>query len=206
MQVPLSAWIAGIIVTVFVIWISIWVTNKAYSRRWEDEDDEKKGQVQPMRSPLQNIKNVLRSTRLQDIFVPCFALFQHLRHEKIVTHAIFSPLTQLSFASHTTFRARVQFQVLLCNQRSLFSGARPTLSAIMQSAFAFFSPNLLLSLNQLHFSTQNEKKAVLSPFLLHFCIFNLSYMMVRTLRQEKIASHAAIALQPNQKEKEHNCL
>lgn len=45
MQVPLSAWIAGIIVTVFVIWISIWVTNKAYSRRWEDEDDEKKGQV-----------------------------------------------------------------------------------------------------------------------------------------------------------------
>ncbi len=40
-----AAWIASVIIIIFVTWITIWVTNKAYSRRWEDEDDETKGQV-----------------------------------------------------------------------------------------------------------------------------------------------------------------
>lgn len=45
MQVPVLAWGLAIVIVIIVAWSSIWVTNKAYSRKWEDEDDENKGKV-----------------------------------------------------------------------------------------------------------------------------------------------------------------
>ncbi|GGD66913.1 hypothetical protein [Paenibacillus nasutitermitis] len=36
MGVPAGVWIAAILIGVILVWMTIWVTNKAYSRRWED--------------------------------------------------------------------------------------------------------------------------------------------------------------------------
>lgn len=40
-----TVFIISILLTVIVTWIVIAVTNKAYSRRWEDHDNEKSGQA-----------------------------------------------------------------------------------------------------------------------------------------------------------------
>ena len=36
MGVPASVWVAAAIILVIITWGTIWVTNKAYSKRWED--------------------------------------------------------------------------------------------------------------------------------------------------------------------------
>jgi hypothetical protein len=43
MEVPVGVWIASAIIVVILAWITFWITNKAYSRRWEDQDTESKG-------------------------------------------------------------------------------------------------------------------------------------------------------------------
>ncbi|MBP3963269.1 MULTISPECIES: hypothetical protein [Paenibacillus] len=40
MGVPTGVWIAAAIIAIIVTWMTIWVTNKAYSRRWEDHNVE----------------------------------------------------------------------------------------------------------------------------------------------------------------------
>lgn len=42
MDVPVGVWIASALIIVVLAWITFWVTNKAYSRRWEDEGNENK--------------------------------------------------------------------------------------------------------------------------------------------------------------------
>ena len=37
--VPTSVWVSSIIVVIVVSWLTFWITNKAYSKRWEDHDD-----------------------------------------------------------------------------------------------------------------------------------------------------------------------
>lgn len=46
MGVPVGVWIAAVIIGIIVTWMTIWVTNKAYSRRWEDHgiDKEQEGE------------------------------------------------------------------------------------------------------------------------------------------------------------------
>lgn len=44
MQVPISVWIISAIVIIGLSWVTIWITNKAYSKRWEDHDDRIDGQ------------------------------------------------------------------------------------------------------------------------------------------------------------------
>ncbi len=39
MDVPTGVWVAAGIITVFIIWVTIWATNKAYSKKWEDADE-----------------------------------------------------------------------------------------------------------------------------------------------------------------------
>ena len=41
MGVPVGVWIAAGIILVILAWMTFWVTNKAYSRRWEDDDNHK---------------------------------------------------------------------------------------------------------------------------------------------------------------------
>jgi|GEM_PF-494212 len=38
--VPTSVWVASIIIIAIVTWMTIWVTNKAYSRKWDQTDQE----------------------------------------------------------------------------------------------------------------------------------------------------------------------
>lgn len=40
MQVPVFVWIAAVIIIAVLVWITFWVTNKAYSRKWEDDDND----------------------------------------------------------------------------------------------------------------------------------------------------------------------
>lgn len=40
MEVPVGVWIAAGIIVAILAWITFWITNKAYSRRWEDHDTE----------------------------------------------------------------------------------------------------------------------------------------------------------------------
>jgi hypothetical protein len=44
MHVPAAVWIAASIILIILSWMTFWVTNKAYSRRWEDHDNEKDGE------------------------------------------------------------------------------------------------------------------------------------------------------------------
>ncbi|MBP1995387.1 ABC-type transporter Mla subunit MlaD [Paenibacillus eucommiae] len=37
MLVPTWIWVVSVIVIIVVVWMTIWVTNKAYSKKWEDE-------------------------------------------------------------------------------------------------------------------------------------------------------------------------
>jgi heme/copper-type cytochrome/quinol oxidase subunit 2 len=39
MGVPSGVWVAAVIIVVLVAWMTFWVTNKAYSRKWEDQPD-----------------------------------------------------------------------------------------------------------------------------------------------------------------------
>lgn len=41
MNVPVGVWIAAVLILIVLAWMTFWVTNKAYSRRWEDNDNEK---------------------------------------------------------------------------------------------------------------------------------------------------------------------
>lgn len=41
-DVPVGMWVGSIVILILVTWVTIWVTNKAYSRRWEDSDSEKR--------------------------------------------------------------------------------------------------------------------------------------------------------------------
>ncbi|WP_308634078.1 hypothetical protein [Paenibacillus silvisoli] len=45
MGVPAGVWIAAAVIAIAVTWITIWVTNKAYSRRWEDSGNETDGRL-----------------------------------------------------------------------------------------------------------------------------------------------------------------
>ncbi|MFC5648818.1 hypothetical protein ACFPYJ_06690 [Paenibacillus solisilvae] len=44
MQVPAGVWISAAIIIVILSWMIFWITNKAYSKRWEDYDDRIDGQ------------------------------------------------------------------------------------------------------------------------------------------------------------------
>lgn len=39
MGVPVIVWVASIIIFIILTWMTFWVTNKAYSRKWEHEKD-----------------------------------------------------------------------------------------------------------------------------------------------------------------------
>jgi hypothetical protein len=39
-DVPAGIWAGSIVILILVVWVTVWVTNKAYSRRWEDSDSE----------------------------------------------------------------------------------------------------------------------------------------------------------------------
>jgi hypothetical protein len=39
MGVPVGVWVAAGIILVVLTWLTIWVTNKAYSKKWEDHED-----------------------------------------------------------------------------------------------------------------------------------------------------------------------
>ncbi|WP_263364364.1 hypothetical protein [Paenibacillus sabuli] len=39
MGVPVGVWIAAGVILILLTWMTIWVTNKAYSKRWEDSDE-----------------------------------------------------------------------------------------------------------------------------------------------------------------------
>lgn len=38
--VPNSVWIWSVVIIAVVGWITIWVTNKAYSKKWDHADEE----------------------------------------------------------------------------------------------------------------------------------------------------------------------
>jgi len=42
MNVPTGVWVASAIIIVIISWMTFWITNKAYSKRWEDDGDQKK--------------------------------------------------------------------------------------------------------------------------------------------------------------------
>lgn len=42
MNVPTGVWVGSIIILVIVAWMTFYVTNKAYSKKWEEEDSENK--------------------------------------------------------------------------------------------------------------------------------------------------------------------
>ena len=43
MGVPISVWVAAAVILGIVTWLTIWVTNKAYSKRWEDHGHQEAG-------------------------------------------------------------------------------------------------------------------------------------------------------------------
>lgn len=44
MQVPAIVWIVVVLITIVIVSMSVWVLNKAYSRRWEEDSNEKRGE------------------------------------------------------------------------------------------------------------------------------------------------------------------
>ncbi|WP_301539647.1 hypothetical protein [Paenibacillus sp. NEAU-GSW1] len=40
MNVPVGVWIAATLILIVLAWMTFWVTNKAYSKRWEDSEDK----------------------------------------------------------------------------------------------------------------------------------------------------------------------
>ncbi|WP_337102619.1 hypothetical protein [Paenibacillus sp. YIM B09110] len=45
MNVPAGVWIAAALIIIVLSWMTFWVTNKAYSRRWEDHGHENKDET-----------------------------------------------------------------------------------------------------------------------------------------------------------------
>ncbi|NMM54392.1 hypothetical protein [Paenibacillus aquistagni] len=41
MGVPTWIWIASAVIVVLIAWPTFWITNKAYSRKWEQDDDDR---------------------------------------------------------------------------------------------------------------------------------------------------------------------
>ncbi|WP_337099345.1 hypothetical protein [Paenibacillus sp. YIM B09110] len=41
MGVPVGVWIAAAIIVVVLCWMTFWVTNKAYSKKWDDQEEDK---------------------------------------------------------------------------------------------------------------------------------------------------------------------
>ncbi|WP_341281861.1 hypothetical protein [Paenibacillus sp. FSL H8-0537] len=41
MDVPVGVWIAAIVIVGILAWITFWITNKAYSRKWDEHDEDK---------------------------------------------------------------------------------------------------------------------------------------------------------------------
>ncbi|BBH21789.1 hypothetical protein Back11_31340 [Paenibacillus baekrokdamisoli] len=41
MNVPVGIWIAAVVIVGIIAWMTFWVTNMAYSRKWEDLDNER---------------------------------------------------------------------------------------------------------------------------------------------------------------------
>lgn len=37
MGVPAGVWVAAVVIVIAVTWVTLWVTKKAYSKRWEDD-------------------------------------------------------------------------------------------------------------------------------------------------------------------------
>ncbi|GBG05979.1 hypothetical protein PAT3040_00468 [Paenibacillus agaridevorans] len=46
MNVPTSVWIVSAIIIIVLSWMTFWVTNKAYSRRWDEIEVDKKDELQ----------------------------------------------------------------------------------------------------------------------------------------------------------------
>ncbi|BBH20732.1 hypothetical protein Back11_20770 [Paenibacillus baekrokdamisoli] len=40
MGVPVGVWVVAAIIVVLLAWMTIWITNKAYSKRWEDHEHQ----------------------------------------------------------------------------------------------------------------------------------------------------------------------
>ncbi|WP_281278942.1 hypothetical protein [Paenibacillus kobensis] len=40
MGVPAGVWVAAVIITIAIAWVTLWVTKKAYSRKWDEPDHE----------------------------------------------------------------------------------------------------------------------------------------------------------------------
>ena len=40
LDVPTSVWVFTVIIIVVVTWLTIWVTNKAYSKKWDSSDTD----------------------------------------------------------------------------------------------------------------------------------------------------------------------
>ncbi|WP_269845569.1 hypothetical protein [Paenibacillus selenitireducens] len=40
MDVPAGVWIVGGIIIIILSWITFWVTNKAYSKKWENDEQD----------------------------------------------------------------------------------------------------------------------------------------------------------------------
>lgn len=38
--VPNAVWVSSIVIIVIITWITIWITNKAYSKKWDHSDEE----------------------------------------------------------------------------------------------------------------------------------------------------------------------
>mgnify|MGYP006961607829 CR=1 FL=1 len=38
MEVGPGIWIASGLIILVIVWLTIWVTNKAYSRKWEEDE------------------------------------------------------------------------------------------------------------------------------------------------------------------------
>lgn len=38
--VPTSVWVSSLVIIAIVTWITIWVTNKAYSKKWDQVEEE----------------------------------------------------------------------------------------------------------------------------------------------------------------------
>lgn len=38
MNVPVGVWIFSAIIVVLLTWLTLWITKKAYSKKWDDSD------------------------------------------------------------------------------------------------------------------------------------------------------------------------
>ncbi|MEK4250524.1 MULTISPECIES: hypothetical protein [Paenibacillus] len=37
-DIPTSAWVFSIVIIALVTWVTLWVTKKAYSKKWDESD------------------------------------------------------------------------------------------------------------------------------------------------------------------------